>query len=146
MIMGSIPIALSGLTASANRLAATASNLANLRTTGRVPAIPPSQPVPVGPPGAPQVYQPLAVAQQSLGSGAVPAGVASSFVPVLPPFVQQYEPDSPEADAGGMVAAPNIEPATEIANQMVGADTYRMNLRTIETGDRMLKSLLDIRT
>ena len=37
MMMGSIPIALSGLMASADRLAASASNIANLRTTGRVP-------------------------------------------------------------------------------------------------------------
>src|SRR5215470_14846922 len=73
-MMSSLSIALSGLIASTRQLAASASNIANSRTTG------------------PQAYQPIQTVQQSLAGPGQAGGVIASYQPIDPSTVQEYDP------------------------------------------------------
>lgn len=131
---GSIGTSLSGMTAQTRRVEASASNVANLRSKGAVPDA-----AGAVPDGQPQAYQPLGVAQTSQ----TPAGARASFTPITPAYLQEYEPDASYADARGMVAAPNVDPAQERVNQMAASRAYGANIAVVRTQDDMLKSLLN---
>ena len=136
--MNSISIALSGMIASMARLNAAASNVANARTEGRVPATPPSQPVPPAQDGEPQVYQAVDVAQTSVEGGTL-AGERL----VLPSYVKQYDPSARFADAQGMIAAPNVDLTREVLNEVEAVNAYKANAKVMKAADEMAKSLLD---
>lgn len=132
--------ALSGLQASARRVEASASNIANaqdsIRTkdarTAASPSVPPTT-------GAPSVYAPVRVHQGSVAGG----GVRTDLVEISPPHTLVYSPDDRLADADGYVARPNVDYATEFVNVRQAEDAYKANLKVIETEDRMIGALLD---
>lgn len=131
-MVGSIGIALSGMTAQTRRLDASASNVANVRSTGAVPAAD-------GTTGDQRAaYQPLAVAQTDANPG-----TRATFTPITPAYLQEYAPDDSAANADGMVAAPNVDLARERVNQMAASRAYGANVAVVRTQDEMLKSLLD---
>ena len=131
-MVGSIGIALSGLTAQTRRLDASASNVANVRSTGAVPTTGGAAD------GKPVAYQPLAVAQTDGNPG-----TRASFTPITPAYLQEYAPDDAAANGDGMVAAPNVDLATERVNQMAANRAYGANIAVVRTQDQMLTSLLD---
>ena len=122
--------AVSGLTAQSARLAVSAGNVANLRSTG------------VRPGEAPQAGQfvPQQVALTSLAGG----GVRASALAVDPPSVAVYEPGAPDADAGGMAYRPNIDLARELVIQLEAQRSFEANLKVIEAEDERLGELLDV--
>lgn len=128
----SIGIALSGLTAQTRRLDASASNVANVRSTGAVPATDGTAE------GKRAPYQPLAVAQTDANPG-----TRATFTPITPAYLQEYAPDDGAANGDGMVAAPNVDLATERINQMAASRAYGANIAVVRTQDEMLTSLLD---
>jgi len=132
-MVGSIGIALSGLTAQTRRLDASAANVANVRSTGAVPTTDGA-----AADGKRAAYQPIAVAQ----SDAKP-GTRTSFTPITPAYLQDYAPDDSAANGDGMVAAPNVDLATERVNQMAASRAYGANVAVVRTQDEMLTSLLD---
>ncbi|PWC33810.1 flagellar basal body rod C-terminal domain-containing protein [Azospirillum sp. TSO35-2] len=127
-MVGSIGVALGGLTAQTRRLDASASNVANVRSTGALPA--------AG--GTSQAYQPLAVSQSATNPG-----TRATFTPITPAYLPEYAPDDPAASADGMVAAPNVDLATERVNQLTANRAYGANVAVVRTQDEMLTSLLD---
>jgi len=132
-MVASLGIALSGLTAQTRRIEASASNVANLRTTGAVP-----DSAGTVAEGQPQAYRALGVAQSDTNPG-----TRASFTPITPAYLQEYDPDASYANAQGMVAAPNVDPATERVNQIAASRAYGANIAVVRTQDDMLKSLLD---
>jgi flagellar basal-body rod protein FlgC len=140
-MIGSLSASLSGLVASTTRLGASATNVANLRTTGPVPATPATQPVPEAAGGSPQVYQAVQVAQEVVGGG-----TRAVVTPALPSYREEYDPTDPSAGPDGMVAAPDVDPGTEVANQIAARASYGLSLRTLEASDAMMRSLLDLTT
>lgn len=128
----SIGIALSGLTAQTRRLDASASNVANVRSTGAVPTSDGAAE------GKRAPYQPLAVAQTDANPG-----TRATFTPITPAYLQEYAPDDSAANGDGMVAAPNVDLATERVNQMAASRAYGANIAVVRTQDEMLTSLLD---
>lgn len=54
------------------------------------------------------------------------------------------DPSHPDADANGIVAYPNIDPATEMVNAMVAVRAYEANLTAIEATKSMVASTLRI--
>ena len=130
MIPG-VSTALSGLMASSKRLEVSASNTANLRTTGAVPGN-----------AGPEAYQPLQPVQSSIAGG----GTITGARPISPAYLPAYEPDSSFTDAAGMVAVPNVDPAAETVAQISAKHAYLFNLKTIGAADAMTKSLLDLKT
>jgi flagellar basal-body rod protein FlgC len=129
-------IAVSGMLAASAGLNASASNLANLESDGPVPATSPQQPVAQAP-GS--VYQAVALTQTAQPGG----GVTASVTPALPSYALAYDPSAPFANMQGMVAAPNVDPAQEMVNQMTASLAYRANIATFKTAQQMEKTLLD---
>ncbi len=161
-------IAGSGMAAAMARMTASAANTANAGVTGPVPADgPPIQllggPQPERPPiqllggpeqkeptiqllggqpvDAPSVYQPIRAEQ----SAAVGGGTLSSYRPLVPGYTLRYAPESPFANASGMVAAPNVDLAQEAAERMSAGLAYQANARilgAVTEQDRMTITLL----
>ncbi|MDR6773385.1 flagellar basal body rod C-terminal domain-containing protein [Azospirillum sp. BE72] len=136
-MVGSIGIALSGLTAQTRRLDASASNVANVRSTGTIPA---ADGMTSNGTGGDQraAYQPLAVAQTDANPG-----TRATFTPITPAYLQEYAPDDSAANADGMVAAPNVDLAKERVNQIAANRAYGANIAVVRTQDEMLTSLLN---
>lgn len=129
-LSSSMSTILSGMNAAATRLAASASNVANVMSTGTVP----------DDNGNSNAYRPLEVSQTSLDSGAV----ATSLTSRNPAYVLQYEPDSPDANASGMVAAPNVDLSSEIADQLSAKFSYEAAASTMKVLNEMQQKTLDI--
>jgi flagellar basal-body rod protein FlgC len=127
------PIALSGLNAASTRLQVSASNVANIDTTGALP-----NPA-TGATGTPAPYQALQVTQSSVVSG----GTVATITPSTPSFTAQYSPDSPYADKNGLVGAPNVDLATEAVNQITAINAYKANLRVLQVADDLDRETID---
>ena len=131
-------VALSGLQANALRLDASASNVANVNTSGATAkaaaaAALRGEAVATG-------YQPLMVQQSTIAGYGVAAKVRADTSAPRP----VYAPSSRQADEDGMVAMPNIEVVDEVAAQIQAAHAYRANLSVIRASDEMEGSLLDL--
>ena len=130
-------IAASGIQAASLWLEAAASNIANMDDAS--PVADPSQVLAAG---TGQVYQPVSVAQQPQPGG----GVTASLQPVQPPSTLAYDPNAPFANMQGMVAVPNVDPATEFVHMTQAADSLRANVAVFKVASQMSKTLLDIFT
>jgi flagellar basal-body rod protein FlgC len=120
-------IALSGLTASAKKADAAASNIANLASSGALKTQ-----------NGPAAYQTQITVQESVSGG----GVSSSLTTKSPGFVPTYDPNSPFADENGFIGVPNTDLAEEIINLKLAETTYRANLKTLEASKNLSNELL----
>ncbi|WP_029030853.1 flagellar basal body rod protein FlgC [Salinarimonas rosea] len=130
-MISALAISRTGLDAASLRLEASASNVANLRTTGALPA---------EPGGRAGSYTPVDVVQTSLDG----AGVSARLAERRPAFVTAYEPGSPDADARGFVAAPNVDIVGEVTNQIMAAAAFEANAAAMRAARDMTETLFDI--
>lgn len=121
-----IGIALSGLMSATRKVAAAASNIANLNTAGSLT------------PGQQAPYQSVTTADTAQAGG----GVKTEVIPKNPPFVPAYDPDSPFADAQGLIGVPNTDLASEAVNLTLAKTAYKANLAVLKTEDEMQDALL----
>ena len=121
-------IALSGLTAADLRLNVSASNVANAGDESAV--------------GAKPGYQPLGIVQTPVAGG----GVAATAVTLKPGQFLAYDPTSPVASVQGLVQAPEIDPVSEIGNQLAAGHAFAFSLEALQVADEEQKALLDIKT
>lgn len=131
-----LSIALSGLVAQGQRLAATASNIANASSAGAVPSADPSAP-------ASTVYRPLQVTFVPVGSGGIGGGVRAAVSPDPDGYTVVYDPSSVYANREGYIAAPNVDYANEFVHLIETRLAYKANISVIKTQDEMTRSLLD---
>ncbi|MCB1532897.1 MAG: flagellar biosynthesis protein FlgC [Alphaproteobacteria bacterium] len=131
-MLGTINIALSGLEAASKRVNASASNIANLQTVGSVEA------------DGKAPYDPLTTKQTALNIDGNGAGVRSEIVSAGRPFVPSYSPDSPFANAEGLIGVPNINLAEEAVNLLIAETTYKANIATLKTAEELSDELLSI--
>jgi flagellar basal-body rod protein FlgC len=124
-------IAVSGLNTASKRVEVSASNLANMDDTAPLPGSGISGPAP---------FVPTRVSTVSLGAGGVQAQLSAAN----PASVPGYQPDSPYADANGMVATPEVDPVNEMVGQMQALQQYRASAALIETDDKLQKTTLDL--
>lgn len=134
-----LTIATSGMNASALRLEASASNVANALTEGPVPQTPPDRPV-ARSDDPRSVYQAVDVVQVDTGSG-----TAARMTQRLPAYELRYRPDAPFADARGMVAAPNVDYAREIAEQVASVAAFKANAKVFATASEMARTVIDMK-
>lgn len=127
-----VSIALSGVNAQQKRLAATASNIANVSTSGSVPAADLSAP-------ASTVYRPLTANLTSLATGGVQASISAD----PKGYSLSYDPSSPYANSEGMIAVPNVDLTQEIVRTLEIESAFKANLAVLKTQDEMLGELLD---
>jgi flagellar basal-body rod protein FlgC len=148
--MSTLSIATSGLSAASLRLNVTASNIANVRTTGPLPATGGS-----GTSGGtgtssnnstfPAAYVPLRVNQVDQSSGSTSGGTVATVSTVSPSFVAQFDPSAPFANQDGLVAAPNIDLASQFIQLLTAKYDFAANAKVIQAYDDTTKSLLDIK-
>ncbi len=136
-MVDALSIALSGLTAQDQRLAATASNIANASTTGTVPSADPSAP-------ASTVYRPLQVNFLSLDSGGSGDGVRAVVTPDPNGHSVVYDPSSTYANSQGEIAAPNVDLGQQLVNLIETKLAYKANISVIKTQDKMTDDLLNV--
>lgn len=129
-------IALSGMTAATRRLAVSASNVANIASTGALPDA--SGAVAAG---APRAYAPLVVVQTASAGG----GTATSVATATPSTTAVSDPQTPFANASGLVAAPNVDLSQEMISQLIASYSFAAGAATMKADDRMAKALLDIK-
>ena len=132
-----LSIATSGLVAATRRLEVSARNVANASSSGPSPdadaAIKQSYPA---------AYNALRVDQVEAAGG----GTIAIVNQASPGTVPVFDPSAPYADAKGMVSAPNVDFANEAVQQLLARVTFVANAQVVRTYDRMMKSLLDIKT
>jgi len=128
-------IALSGMNAAARRLEVSASNVANVMSTGALPNADGTLPA-----GAPRAYAPLELVQTASAGG----GTQTAVTTVTPSTTAVYDPQAPFANQNGFVAAPHVDLAQEMIGQLIASYSFTANATVMRAADRMSKTLLDI--
>ena len=129
-----LAIAASGMATASLRLNVSASNVANISTTGPLPDTNTS-----GTTEFPAAYSPLRVDQID-----VAGGTAATVTTVSPSYVPMYDPGAPYADKNGMVAAPNVDLANEVVQQIIASYMFAANATVMKIGSQMTSTLLNI--
>jgi len=127
-VLSSVSIGLSGLEAASQRLDVAANNIANAQSSGALPGTP-----------GPAPYTPLQVLQSDTGSGTV-----ATTVPVDPAYVPASDPQSPYANAQGLVAMPNVDLTQEIVELAAARQSFAANLKTVQISMSTTGRLLGI--
>jgi flagellar basal-body rod protein FlgC len=144
--MNTLSIATSGLSAASLRLDVAASNIANALTTGPLPATSgsgtPSGGADSSSNGAnlPSVYIPLQVNQADQSGG----GTVATASAVSPGFVAQSDPGAWFANQDGLVAAPNVDLASEFVQLLTAKYAFAANAKVVQSYANTTRSLLDI--
>lgn len=128
-------IALSGMNAAARRLEVSASNVANVLSTGALPNADGTVPA-----GAPQAYAPLELVQTASAGG----GTQTAVTTVTPSTTALYDPQAPFANQNGLVAAPNVDLAQEMISQLLASYSFAANATVMRADNRMTGALLNI--
>jgi flagellar basal-body rod protein FlgC len=128
-------IALSGMNAAARRLEVSASNLANVMSTGAVANADGTVPV-----GAPRAYAPIVLVQTASAGG----GTQTTVKTATPSTTAVYDPQAPFANQDGLVAAPDVDLSQEMIGQLIASYSFAANATVMKADDRMTKSLLNI--
>ena len=63
-----------------------------------------------------------------------------------PSTFRAYAPSNPLASDDGLVEIPNVDLASEIANQQMAMQSYKANIKVFEIWNDMQKTALDIKT
>ena len=149
--MSILSIATSGLSAASLRANVAASNIANVRTTGPLPASGGSSTSTATGSSSTSsnfsaAYVPLRVDQVDQSSGSSPGGTIATVSTVSPSYTAQSDPSAPFANQDGLVAAPNFDLANEFVQLATAKYSYIANAKVIQAYSETEKSLLDITT
>jgi flagellar basal-body rod protein FlgC len=125
-MIGAISTALTGLFAASKKVEASAANIANMGSAGSLDPASPNQP-----------YRALTTVQTAMPGG----GVSAANIPQKPGFVNAYAPDSPFADANGLVGAPDVDLAAEAVNLKIAELSYKANMNVLKTANEMSEEL-----
>lgn len=133
-LMDVFNIAGSALSAQTVRMNVTASNLANLDSTGSSPerTYRARQPL----------FEPMLgnFMDAGQGVGVRVAGIVESQVALR----QQYQPDHPDANEQGYVFLSNVDPIEEMANMISASRAYQNNVEIVNASKEMLLRTLSL--
>ncbi len=132
MSISAVSIATSGMRAADARLNAAASNIANVQSAGSL----------ADPAQAP--YQPIDAVSKDIGTSGTPSGVVTSYQPRSSKPVAVSQPDSPLADADGMVGMPDIDIGEELISAMMAKYEFAANAKLASAASDMQKTAIDI--
>lgn len=132
-----LSIAISGLNDAKTRIANAASNIVNASSTSSLPK---NQ----GDAFTGFVPQDIVTLSNSVGGNNL--GVSSSLQPRDPAYSPAYDPNSPQANAQGLVATPNVDLNAELVSSSVAKVEYGANAAIIKVANELEKALLDIKT
>lgn len=130
-MINSISIATSGLLASAKKADIAAQNIVNEDSVG---AVAPTK-------GQNSGYIPQDALTLSQTGSRAGGTVETISLNRSPPFVLSYEPDSPLANADGLVNAPNVSADEELITLKQAENAYKANAISLKTGQEMEETL-----
>ena len=141
-LLTSLKISSSGLTANKKRMAAISSNIANAQTT-RTAEGGPYQPKEVvfGSEPARENFSEILAGELDDKAQTV---IAKEVVNSKRPPVLKYDPNSPDANAEGYVAYPDINTMSEMANMIEASRAYEANINAMNTAKSMAMKDLEI--
>jgi flagellar basal-body rod protein FlgC len=120
-----VSVAASALSAERTRIEVAVSNLANAESSR-------------GADGRPYrrrdvvlTTEPVRSFDSALGEASATGVKVAAIVEDTSPARQVYDPSHPDADAGGFVALPNINPAEEMVDMVGASRAYQANLTAI---------------
>jgi len=125
-MVNSIQTSLSGLMASGKKVAVASSNIANARTTG---SLSDAENAPYS-----------ALQTQNVAEN---GGVRAQVTEKTPPFVPAFDPDSPFADADGIIGAPNVNLGEELVITKEAEFAYKANAQLIKTDGELFDTLIN---
>jgi flagellar basal-body rod protein FlgC len=123
-------IAVSGLNNAVARIANAATNIVNASSTGQLPN---------NSGGTYTGFQP----QDVISTSTALNGVTSTLQPRNPAYVTVSDPTSPDANAQGLVGAPNVDLNSELIASKEAQVSYGANAKVIKITEEMQQSLLD---
>ena len=129
-LFSAMSIARSGLDAATRRLEVSASNIANVGTTGPVP----------GADGTTTAYRAATVRQTDTPGG----GVRTEVVLRNPGWSIGPGPGDPNADERGLVAAPIVDLVTETSDLLMARIGYAAAAEVMKVADDMQKTATDM--
>ncbi len=112
--------------AASKKVSVAASNIANADTVASTNAS-----------DSNQAYSAKTTQDVSVAGG----GVNTVVLNRTPAFVPSYEPDSPFADAKGLVNSPNVNLDEELINTKVAENSYKANVMVLKTSLQMQDTL-----
>ncbi len=162
-MIDALSTSLSGLTAASQRVAVAGDNIANLRSTAVTRADAPSDQrdapnAPAPPPTngggnngssdntAARVEGARFAPRQVVQSPREGGGTVARTRVVDPPSVPRFEPTAPDANEAGITRRPNIAIERELAELTQSQRAFEASLTALETSDKMLGRLIDIRS
>ncbi|MCS3931566.1 flagellar basal body rod protein FlgC [Bradyrhizobium elkanii] len=89
---------------------------------------------------------PLRVDQVSQSSGSTPGGTVATVSTVSPSYTAQSDPGAPFANEDGLVAAPNVDLASEFVQMAAAKYSFIANAKVIQAYAETEQTLLDIKT
>ena len=128
-----------------------ASNIANVSTTGPLPASGGSSTSTSAGSSStsstyPAVYVPLRVDQADQSSGSTAGGTIATVSRVSPSYTAQSNPSAPFANQDGLVAVPNVDIANEFVQMATAKYSFIANAKVIQAYSETQDALLDIKT
>lgn len=131
-LSAAMKVAGSGLEAQSTRLRVVSENIANARSTGDTPGADP--------------YRRKTVtfgAEVDRANNVTTVGVKKVGSDKAK-FVEEFDPDSPAADAKGYVKMPNVNVLVEMADMREANRSYEANLQTIKQSRDLINSTIEM--
>ncbi|GAB2798507.1 flagellar basal body rod protein FlgC [Halomonas shantousis] len=121
----------SAMSAQAQRMNVTASNLANADSVA-------------GPDG--EAYRAKQVMFETVSQGSHGTGGVrvSKVMEDQSPLRREYRPDHPLADEQGYISMPNVEPVNEMVDMISASRSYQANVEVLNTSKTMMLKTLTI--
>jgi flagellar basal-body rod protein FlgC len=131
-LSASLKIASSGLEAQSTRLRIVSENLANARSTATVAG------------GDPYQRKTITFTQELDRANNVNTVEVDKIGKDVAPFLEEYDPGNPAANAKGMVKYPNVNVLVEMADMREANRSYEANLQTIRQARDLISSTIDL--
>ncbi len=129
--------AISGMNAAVAQMLNAATNIVNASSTGKLPAAENEKATSFAP-------QDVVIASNNEGDHHL--GVTATRVPREPSYYPMYDPQAPDANEQGLVAAPNVDIASEILDVMTAKIAYEASAKVIAAEKKTQETLLDTLT
>lgn len=131
-LQNTLKIAASGLSAQSTRLRIVSENIANAQSTARTADADP--------------YRRKTVSfrtelEQTTGAAQVRV---TEIGYDISPFVEQYDPSHPAADARGYVQYPNVNMVVEMADMREANRSYEANLQVVKQARELISMTIDL--
>jgi flagellar basal-body rod protein FlgC len=143
--LGALDISASALTAQRLQMDIISENIANAATTRTADGGPYRRKVVILSERTENSFEALLKNAVGIGTQAGKGVVVSSIEYDNSPFIVEYDPDNPDADADGYVTLPNVDEAEELIDLIATTRAYEANITVLNAIKGMAMKALEIK-